>query len=314
MLLPKTDSKGLTMSKLQISSSFKSTNSTLIPSATHIINRDLTSAKLLISQFVKLSSAANFMPAFSGENNGKGAVTKIIEHLGTRIVRPWTIKQAGTSLCGPAVFFYCLAKDCPALYVKSVIELYLYGETKINDLHIKPSSGCKKAARPDNMASIDWITLASLTDSSNALYNYDSDTDKFSGITLPGKLESWFKAAGYKHVSQHTSLFFDKSIDSLLKAQSAFKTGKNVCLFLSAKSLDTPMTISLTPNHWVVMSRQLKVGTPRSINFSTDVDKIKDEKFDLEVFTWGREAFNMNKKQLSLYAFSDYYFGYVVAS
>jgi len=297
------------MSKLQISASFKSTNSTLIPSATRIINRDLTSAKLLISQFVKLSSATNFMPAFSGKGNGKDAVKRITGHLDARIIEPWTIKQAGTSLCGPAVFFYCLAKDCPALYVKSVIELYLYGETKINDLHIKPSSSCKKAKLPDKMASIDWITLASLTDSSNALYNYDSDTDQVSGITLPGKLESWFKAAGYKHVSQHTNLFFDKSIDSLLKAQSAFKAGKNVCLFLSAKSLDTPMTISLTPNHWVVMSRQLKVGTPRSKNFSTDAEKIKDEKFDLEVFTWGLEALNMNKKQLSLYAFSDYYFG-----
>lgn len=56
------------MSKLQIPASFKSTNSTLKPSATRIINRDLTSAKLLISQFVKLSSAANFMPAFSGRD------------------------------------------------------------------------------------------------------------------------------------------------------------------------------------------------------------------------------------------------------
>ncbi len=93
--------------------------------ATRIINRDLTSAKLLISQLVKLSNTANFMPAFSGENNGKGAVKKIIEHLGSRIVKPWTINQASTSLCVPAVFFYCLAKNCPALYVKSVIELYL---------------------------------------------------------------------------------------------------------------------------------------------------------------------------------------------
>ncbi len=302
------------MSKLQISASFKSTNSTLIPSATRIINRDLTSAKLLISQFVKLSSAANFMPAFSGENNGKGAATKIIEHLGTRIVEPWTINQAGTSLCGPAVFFYCLAKDCPALYVKSVIELYLYGETKINDLHIKPSSGCKKAKRPPNMASIDWITLASLADSSNALYNYDSHKDHFSGITLPGRLESWFKAAGYKNVGKHTNLFFDKSIDSLLKAKTAFKEGKNVCLFLSAKSLKTPITISLTPNHWVVMSRRLKAGNSPSINSSKNTDKIKDEKFNLQVFTWGLEAREMNPKKLSLYEFSDYYFGYVVAS
>jgi len=308
------------MSKLQISASFKSTNSTLIPSATHIINRDLTSAKLLISQFVKLSSAADFTPSFSGlsdlsgKGNNKGVVTKIVGLLKARIAEPWTIDQARTSLCGPAVFFYCLAKDCPALYVKSVIELYMYGETKINDLHIKPSSSCKKAKLPEEMASIDWITLASLTDSSNSLYNYDSDADQFSGITLPGKLESWFKAAGYKHVSQHTNLFFDKSVGSLLKAQRAFKAGKNVCLFLSAKSLNVPMTISLIPNHWVAMSRSLKVGNPRSTIFSSNADEIKDEKFDLQVFTWGKEAKGMNPEKLSLHEFSDYYFGYVIAS
>ncbi len=62
------------------------------------------------------------------------------------------------------------------------------------------------------------------------------------------------------------------------------------------------------------MSRPLKVGNPRSINFSTNAETIKDEKFDLQVFTWGIETLNMNKKQLSLYEFSDYYFGYVVAS
>ncbi len=164
------------------------------------------------------------------------------------------------------------------------------------------------------MASIDWITLASLADSSNALYNYDSHKDQFSGITLPGRLESWFKAAGYKHVSQQTNLFFDKSVDSLLKAQSAFKAGKNVCLFLSAKSRYAPMTISLIPNHWAVMSRSLKVGNPRSGNFSSNADEIKDEEFDLQVFTWGLETKEMNSRKLSLYEFSDYYFGYVVAS
>ncbi len=158
------------MSKLKISASFNSTNSILKPSPTRLINRDLTSARLLISQFVKLSAATSFTPSFSGKGNGKSAVTEITTLLEKRIVKPWEIDQAGTSLCGPAVFFYCQAKDCPALYVKSVIELYMYGETKINDLHIKPSSACKKAKLPKKMASIDWITLASLTDSSNSLY------------------------------------------------------------------------------------------------------------------------------------------------
>ncbi len=302
------------MSILQIPVSLKGADGILKPSATRIINRDLSNANLLISQLDKLRNTTDFTPSFSGEGNDKYAAQKIIDGLYERIVNPWKIYQAGTSLCGPAVFFYCLAKDCPALYVKSAIELYLYGETKINNLHIKPSVGCKKALLSTEMASVDWITLASLTDSSNSIYNYDSSEDQFSGITLPGRLESWFKLAGYKHVNKHTNLFFDKNVDDLLKAQQAFKAGKNVCLFISAKMENVPVTISLIPNHWVVMSRSLRVGDPRSISFSIKADDIKDEEFDLEVFTWGREAFNMNPMKLSLYEFSDYYFGYVVAS
>ncbi len=62
------------------------------------------------------------------------------------------------------------------------------------------------------------------------------------------------------------------------------------------------------------MSRPLKVGNPRSMSFSSNADEIKDEEFDLQVFTWGEEAEEMNPKKLSLYEFSDYYFGYVIAS
>jgi len=62
------------------------------------------------------------------------------------------------------------------------------------------------------------------------------------------------------------------------------------------------------------MSRSLKVGNSHSINFSSNADEIKNEEFNLEVFTWGKEAEEMNPKKLSLHEFSNYYFGYVVAS
>ncbi len=62
------------------------------------------------------------------------------------------------------------------------------------------------------------------------------------------------------------------------------------------------------------MSRSLKVGNPRSINFSSNANEIKNEEFDLQVFTWDKEAEKMNPKKLSLHEFSDYYFGYVIAS
>ncbi len=107
------------MSTLQMSASFKGINSSLKPSATRIINRDLSSANLLISEFVKLSNAADFTASFSGSGKdngtGKGAATKIAEDMRTRISEPWRIAQANTSLCGPAVFFYLFGFNSPQL-------------------------------------------------------------------------------------------------------------------------------------------------------------------------------------------------------
>lgn len=44
----------------------------------------------------------------------------------------------------------------------------------------------------ERVKGIDWITLASLSDSDNSILSYDEIDDQASGITLWGGLTEWF--------------------------------------------------------------------------------------------------------------------------
>lgn len=202
-----------------------------------------------------------------------------------RIANPGSIGQGTSSLCGPAAFFYCLAKDSPEKYVQCVIDLYDTGVAMVGHLKLAPGPACRGAA-PDHhaIAAIDWLTLASLRDSENVLLDYSGVNCKAAGITLPGQLASWFRKAGYRHVENMTSVWRSvnqSGFDDLL-AKNAGKF--HVCLFVNSTMCKDPLyqnvyryaglysirglfgrlknllrgrQRSLIPNHWVVVSKAL---------------------------------------------------------
>lgn len=280
--------------------------------ATRVINKDLTGARALIAQFGQTINNQSFESSFTAI--GKNHHPQILHDLRQRISSPWLIDQHTSSLCGPAALFYCLAKDAPQLYVQCMIDLFCTGSATVHNLSLTPSSGCRSARVPTGMSPVDWVMLASLRDSSNSFFNYDSASDQFSGITLPGHLKRWFEQVGYSSVRERSNLYFDGGIDNLIEAQNAFNANKNVCLFISAKALSLPFAVSVIPNHWVVMSRPFLVGSPLNSIYCQNLDDIEEKKFSLPVFTWGREKYELNAQDLSVGEFGDYYFGYVSAS
>lgn len=276
---------------------------------TRLINRDLSKATNLLNNFTKTSSP-NMTRAFKNISP-----IGIVSSLRARIKSPWLIDQGQSSLCGPASFFYSLAKDAPQLYVKCVLDLYINGETSLNKLKIKPSNDCKNASltNTSGMDKVDWIALASLRDSANSTFDYQSPSDTVSGITLPNHLEKWFRAAGYQHVTNSTNLFFNKGIDNLQAAQKAFNANKNVCLFITAKSLSGSAPISV-PDHWVVLSRNMLATGSGKVFSTAKEDDIEEFPIAVKVFTWGYEAYEINPKKTTTEDFCDFYFGYVSAS
>ena len=189
------------------------------------------------------------------------------------------INQRGASLCGPAAFLYCISKDKPAAYVTYVVDLYEKGEATIGTLKVKPGGSLKKYKPPaGKIRTADWIALASLRDSENAVFSYDEITDEFAGITMPGTLKDWFDKAGYAQAKEDTSVFFHEGKSTLTNAGGALNQGKRVCLFICAGKLFDAKKVkknSSFPDHWVVLRR-----APTMANGNVS----------LTVFTWGSEA------------------------
>lgn len=286
---------------------------------TRLINRDLSQAKRILAEFRKEALKPGFKSAFqiAGINN-------IANFLGTfeaRFKEPWLINQDDASLCGPAAFMYCLAKDAPQLYAQYVRDLFIDGKARINNLEVEPSRACKKGqisvgtgTRKRSIAAVDWVALASLRDSENRLFRHRSVSSQTSGITLPGMLGDWFSAAGYQQVQQRTQFTSSHSIDHLLCAAKDYQHKKNVCLFIAAKVVKGPLTLKAIPNHWVVMSDTLRLNaSPKTTSAQTK--STRDEQIpSLKAYSWGQEKEELNRRKLTLSSFAKYYFGYVAAS
>jgi len=102
--------------------------------------------------------------------------------------------------------------------VKYIIDLYERGEATIGGLKVKSGSDCKNyKIPPGSIALVDRIGLASLRNSENTMFDYDSTTDRFAGITLPSGLLRCFKASGYTQVENKTNLMFDKNLHTLFQ-------------------------------------------------------------------------------------------------
>lgn len=203
---------------------------------------------------------------------------KVLEQLRIRVARAHGQNLASTmrvssfphqdeaSLCGPAAFFYALLMDRPDLYSKAIIELWEKGETTIGQLHIKPSHDCcnpknfSRHAGGDRIIAIDWISLASLCDSENIIFDYDSPDDQGAGITLPSTLESWFARAG-------ASLVFDNiQLGNIEQAQliellDFLDRQLHVVSLVSAPMVEGG--IGVGKNHWIVWEGAPKTAAGR---------------------------------------------------
>lgn len=265
----------------------------------------------LISEFATRKSHAAF------PHINKPALVK---QLLQRISQPWRIDQARSSLCGPAAFLYCVARSDPGLYAKYIIDLYEKGEAKIKDLEVEPGSDCRRyKVPPGQIAEADWVGLASLRDSENTFSDYESITDEFAGITLPGHIEDWFEEAGFKSVHDNTNLLSNKELSVLLQAHQKRSTGAKVCLFIAANILSGKIKKDSTfkPYHWVVLNSDITIdGKPVAPLIAKgkkvdDDDKIKKKQISFKVYTWGEELRSVSK--VTVESFLNNFFGYISA-
>lgn len=192
--------------------------------------------------------------------------------------------QGPASLCGPATFFYILLKDRPDIYEAAAWTLWKHGKVKIGELKIKTSEGCRNVphlhTERNIISELDWLTLASLRDSTNKLTSYDEVEDEASGITLPSAIDEWLTQVGYTKSKDNISLF-SKGIDALVELNEEYINDSHIIMFISAKVIENSNGNSLK-NHWICLAGKITENGYKISNKS-NLDNIEN----FYIFTWG---------------------------
>jgi len=227
--------------------------------------------------------------------------------------------QQGTSLCGPAAFWYCLLKDRPDLYKHSALELWKRGKTRLRKLKISPS---KYNRRPSNIYSrgsisgLDWMMLAGLRDSENDLHPYQvageagGPYEGWSGLTFAGELESWFKKVGSKIIFSDYAVYgldINHPDLGLIEKFNQYAGNPNyhVVTVIGSGMLRRGGQSSPKKDHWIVWESPVTVSRQGRSN--------EDTYYQLKAFTWGNVEDNCLKNQITLKKFVSYVFGGFIA-
>lgn len=267
------------------------------------------------------------------------------EQVKQRKANPFYVRQGNTPLCGPAAFLFCVAKYFPDHYEKYALELALYGKGRLGDLVVEPSESCLNAKdglemqERNDFSPADWVTLASLRDSTNLLARMSGPTSNIAGMTFPGEIQGWFEKTGlFTQVENHTSTVVTSSYDNLLGANEKVKAGHCVCFLIQASILaphlpgtlpavefgvdkvqkDIPKVAAPFPNHWVVQTSNMLIDQKPAPQPNTLLaEQNEDSPLNFEVHSWGRDgkSYEINNRidVMTPAKFTKYYHGFVCA-
>ena len=207
--------------------------------------------------------------------------------------------QDRSMLCGPAAFFYCLLIDRPDLYKQMVKELWESGKTKIGTLKLEPSYDCRHPKKffknhptlgySPKVWAIDWITLASLRDTENSFFDYDSPDDQVPGITVAGELKKWFKKAGAEIVYEINTKIINHitgpklTLKDLCLLNSYIRPDMHVVILINAKMIND-LFKTKNKNHWIVWADKLRLINGHEITEQS----LLTEQVALKYFSWGK--------------------------
>lgn len=217
---------------------------------------------------------------------------KFVSDLKLRVEYPENIDQDLTPLCGPATFFYSLAKKRPELYARYVIDISLYGEALINTFQVKPRESFFNTLPSSGIiAPVDWIALGSLRDSGNPFLPFNAPTALAAGITTPAEMALWFKQVGFQQITNKT--LFNIDLKNLAEAQTYHSQDYTVCLLVNdglLKALPAETKLGI-PTHWTVLTYNILLNgqmlTAANAQKLTKTSSPTSSSFKYTLFTWG---------------------------
>src|SRR5262249_45396523 len=130
-----------------------------------------------------------------------------------------------------------VATDDPVAYARAGIELWETGETKIGTLKIKAGSDLMNYQLPatNSVPPADWVILASIRDSENWFFDYESIKD--SGSSSVWEAVKWMKKVGYQDVVDRLNGIFGSNLQVAKEASDLYTKGYKVILRINTALL-----------------------------------------------------------------------------
>ncbi len=200
------------------------------------------------------------------------------------------IDQEKSNFCGPTSVAYELARTQPRRYVELCRQLYETGGFWSRTKRVEADDRLRADAVGHGMEPADWMLIATMRDSENALFKVESDASGLmsglQGMTFPWEIKGWAEEILLKDDVDIDVCAVLGELDAIKRAQEVYDQGGSAFILLNMAVLKKgDRTILPFPDHWVVFQGNLDV---------TDVDN----RVGFDVYTWGKiMPLNLTRKR-----------------
>ena len=206
----------------------------------------------------------------------------LIADLRATVADPNEVNQASSMFCGPTSIVYALVRTEPRRYVRLCRSLFETGSFESRTYTVTASEDLRSASLGQGMSVADWLLIATMRESENAIFGVDPDAGEvlggLQGLTTPWEMDGWTQEILLKDTTAISTTFLWGEQDAIRYAEDVVAAGGVAFMMIHDVLLtdDDDSTVPPFPTHWVVYRGGLVIDE--------DAGTI-----DFDVYTWGGE-------------------------
>ncbi len=185
---------------------------------------------------------------------------ELLADMRSKIANSYNVRQGNTPLCGPAAIVFELMARQPSQYVEICQSLYETGQFTARTKEIKPSSTLLNSRLRSDITVADWMLMATLRDTENALFPVEASSGQFvMGFSTPWEMKGWtFELLSFDKV-EYESTYFYGEFEAMRRAKDVQNRGGVAFLMMDAAMLGGSEPTVALPNHWVSFLGDLSI-------------------------------------------------------
>jgi hypothetical protein len=167
------------------------------------------------------------------------------------------VYQGSSAFCGPTAIVFELVSRMPRRYVRLCRSLYETGSFEARTATVTASEGLRDAPVGQGMSVADWMLVATMRESENAVFGVDPNAGAtlggVQGLTTPWEMQGWTSEILGKQNTAISTTYVWGEIDAIRYAEQVYAAGGVAFLLIHDVLLDKSddSTVPPWPTHWV---------------------------------------------------------------